>query len=291
MNTSTTIINNDLDNLLHKFNSADKFISSFKGGKKSSKSITDTTDTDTDNLTTLNLNNYDNIEENDVIIGGNQMDEKTYLKNQIDELIQSGGSNEKTNTNTNSETIDDKWIDDQLTKITTGGKPINDSIDQNINTNNESDNKSDNKSDNESDNESDDESGFVGGKKKKKLIDINREVDDLHIKAIEKIKEIMKCTDDEAAIYKSVVYRLTKAENPDLKSLDRAKKMFDYINKKFLKDVDLAAETEKRIKEQEENAAKPKEPKSSKKSSKKSKKSSKKTEKSIKKNVSDEIEL
>jgi len=240
----TTIINNNLDKVLNNLNSADKFLNSFNGGRKSTNS--DTSSTLTEDLDTLNISNF---------TGGN-INEKDYLNKQIDDLINMKnkilGGNDK----------EDEKVDNELEQINNlsnslGGK-INSDL-ENIDLNQ------------------------YGGKKNK-LFELNRKVDDLHEKALNDIKDIMKCSDDEAAVYKSVVYRKVKAENPELGGVDRAEKMFDFINKKFLKDVDLQAEIDKRLKEQEENAAKPK--KESKKSSKKSKKSSKKSS-----NKSDEIDI
>lgn len=256
---NTTLINNNLDKLLNKFTSADKFLNSFNGGRRQNIE-TETSSTSTEDLDTLNLSN---------LVGGKNMDEKEYLNKQIEDLIDMKnkilGGNYSEEEEDKDKDEKDEYEFEQYSKMSNQVGGINQDIDK-INLNQ------------------------YGGKKKKSLYELNRKVDDLHEKALNDIKELMKCSDDEAAVYKSVVYRKVKAENPDLGGVDRAQKMFDYINKKFLKDVDLQAEIDKRLKEQEENANKPK--KENKKSSKKSSKKSKKSNKSDKKsNKSDEIDI
>ena len=238
------------------YNNLDNILNKFKSADNflnsfngGSNITTETSSTLTDNLESLNLS------------GGNSpINETDYLSKQINDLINMkkllGGDNNTSDNNTSN---------------------------NNTNENNTSENNIINNDLNNID------INQYGGKKNKSLYELNRKVDDLHAEALEKIKEVMNCSDDEAAVYKSVIYRKVKAEFPDLGGVDRAEKMKDYINKKFLKDVDLQAEIDKRIKEQEENNKNKKENNKSKKSSKKSKKSSKKSSK--KEDIKNDIDI
>ena len=80
------------------------------------------------------------------------------------------------------------------------------------------------------------------------------EADKIHQKVIEKIKEVMKLkgknADLEARVLKAVLYKHIKGNNPDLKGVERAKKMLKDVKKtKF-------TELEKEIKESQDNIRK-----------------------------------
>jgi hypothetical protein len=123
-----------------------------------------------------------------------------------------------------------------------------------------------------------------GAKKKrssKKVHDMSREVNDIHDRTVASIKKLMKCTDEEAQTYKSVLYRRVKAEHPELSSKDRALKMEELATKDVLKAIDLPAEMKKREIEKSEHPPREKSEKSDR-SDKTAEKSEKKTKKSKK---------
>jgi len=274
----TTIINNNLNRILYKLNSADKFLNSFNGGNIQTQTETSTSTEQLESLNLPNINTNNNTNINNNINNNVNIDEQEYLNRQINDLINMKnkilGGNDKEENNTYNDKERDTYLEEQFSNLENqqiGG--INTELD-NIDLNQ------------------------YGGKKKKSLYELNRKVDDLHAKAIDDIKKIMKCSDDEAAVYKSVIYRKVKAENPDLGGVERAQKMFDFITKDFLKNIDLEAETEKRVEEQKENSKKKedKEDKEEKKGKKKGKKEGKKEDKKDKKtkktkNLSDEIDI
>lgn len=123
-----------------------------------------------------------------------------------------------------------------------------------------------------------------GAKKKrssKKLRDISRETNDIHERTVAAIKKLMKCTDEEAQAYKSVLYRRVKAEHPELSSKDRALKMEESATKEALKAIDIAAEMKQREIWRSEHPPKDRSEKSEKieKSDKSSEKKTKKSKK------------
>lgn len=122
----------------------------------------------------------------------------------------------------------------------------------------------------------------------KKSHDMSREVNDIHDRTVALIKKLMKCTDEEAQTYKSVLYRRVKAEHPELSSKDRALKMEESATKETLKAIDLPAEMKKREIEKSEHPPKEKseKPEKSEKSEKKIKKNKKDSESSDSFNLS-----
>ena len=90
-------------------------------------------------------------------------------------------------------------------------------------------------------------------KKHASVYDMGRAVNDVHIETVSMIKELMKCDDETAETYKSVLYRRVKAENPELPPMDRANKMKSLATKDVLKKIDIDVEKQKRQQERSEH--------------------------------------
>lgn len=82
--------------------------------------------------------------------------------------------------------------------------------------------------------------------------ELAREVDNIHTRTVETIKKLMDVDEEIAKIYKSVLYRRVRKEQPDLSGFKRAEEMEKLAIKEELQKIDISKETDLRKKEREE---------------------------------------
>lgn len=68
---------------------------------------------------------------------------------------------------------------------------------------------------------------------------LERQVDDIHQRVIEKIQKMLKVDEETAKIYKAYLYNKVKKEQPELTSYDRATEMEKMTTVENLKNVDV----------------------------------------------------
>jgi len=121
-------------------------------------------------------------------------------------------------------------------------------------------------SDIEDDDDDDEEEVMEGGKyadesesTRSALAEISRAVasktDEIHERTIKRIMEIMGVNEEDAKIYKSVIYFKVKTEHPELTSYDRAIEMEKLASKDELSSINFQAEKEKIQKYKEQHAS------------------------------------
>jgi len=83
-------------------------------------------------------------------------------------------------------------------------------------------------------------------KSHKSVFELSRVTNDIHDKTVQSIMEILGVNEDDAKLYKSMIYHRVKNEHPEYSGYERAVEMQKLATKDVLKDIDIATERKRR---------------------------------------------